>query len=138
MNASRVSRFVQAPREAVYRACSEPQELVRWRMPRTMSARLLDVDGATYRMALFYPDGRADTFTATFVERVPAERIVERVRLDAPDRAGEMTMTTTLRAVTGGTEVVVVCENPPSSIRPEDNEEGTRQALARLAALIES
>jgi predicted nucleotidyltransferase/uncharacterized protein YndB with AHSA1/START domain len=137
MTSSRVSRFVQAPREVVYRACSEPAELVRWRMPLDMSARLLGVDGATYRMALTYPDGRADTFEAAFVERVSDEKVVERIRFDLPELAGEMTLTTTLRPVDGGTEVTVLTENLPAGIRPEDNDEGTRQALARLAELVE-
>src|SRR6185503_3714712 len=104
MGTSRVSRLIQAPCETVYRACSEPVELARWRMPRDMSAHLLGVDGATYRMALGYPDGRADTFEASFVERAPNQKIIERVSFDAPDRAGAMTVTTTLRPVDGGTE----------------------------------
>jgi hypothetical protein len=48
-----------------------------------------------------------------------------------------MTMTTTLAAVPGGTEVTILYENLPDSIRPEDNEEGSRQAMARLAELVE-
>jgi uncharacterized protein len=137
MSTSRVSRLVQAPREAVYRACSEPQELVRWRMPRDMNAQLLGVDGMRYRMSLTYPDGRADTFEATIAERVANERIVERIHFDAAERAGEITMTTSLRAAEGGTEVTVLTENLPTAIKPEDNDEGTRQALARLAELVE-
>jgi len=42
-----------------------------------------------------------------------------------------------LRPVDGGTEATVLTENLPAAIRPEDNDEGTRQALARLAALLE-
>src|SRR5437899_1667120 len=129
--------LVPAPCEVVYRACSDPRELARWLMPQTMSARLLSVDGDSYRMSLCYEDARADVFEATFVERVPNERIVERIRFEAPERAGEMTMTTTLAAVPGGTEVTILYENLPASIRLEDNEEGPRQALARLAELVE-
>jgi uncharacterized protein YndB with AHSA1/START domain len=137
MSPTPICRFIRAPREAVYRACSEPGELVRWRMPQDMSARLLGVGGATYRMTLTYPDGRADSFASTFVARVPNERVVERIRFDAADRTGEMTVTTELRDAEGGTEVTMRFENLPASIRPEDNEEGTRQALARLAELVE-
>ena len=132
-----VSRLIHASRDAVYRACSDPVELLRWRMPLDMTARLLGTDGVTYRMTLGYPDGRADTFEARFVERVANEKIVERIRFDAAERAGEMTMTTMLRPVDGGTEATVLTENLPAAIRPEDNDEGTRQALARLAALLE-
>jgi uncharacterized protein YndB with AHSA1/START domain len=137
MSTRRVSRIVRASREAVYRACSEPAELVRWRMPLDMSARLLEAEGATYRMALGYADGRADIFESTFVARVANQKVVECIRFDASDRAGEMTVTTDLRDVEGGTEVTLRFENLPASIRPEDNDEGTRQALARLAELVE-
>ena len=132
-----VSCVVRAPREAVYRACSAPAELVRWRFPLDMTARLLADDGAGYRMTLGYEDGRADTFDSTFVARVPNERIVERIRFDAPERAGEMTVTTALRDVGDGTEVSLRFENLPANIKHEDNEEGTRQALGRLARLLE-
>src|SRR6185437_8867606 len=111
--------------------------LGRWRFPLDMTARLLAADGATYRMTLGYDDGRADAFDSIFVERVPNERVVERIRFDAPDRAGEMTVTTDLRDVDGGTAVTMSFEGLPASIKPEDNEEGTRQALVRLAELVE-
>ena len=101
-----------------------------------MSARLLGIDGDGYRMSLSYADGRSDTFGATFVERVANERVVERIRFEAPDRAGGMTVATTLTAVPGGTQVSIAYENLPPSISPQDNEEGTRQALARLAELV--
>ena len=132
-----VSCVVRAPREAVYRACSAPAELVRWRFPLDMTARLLADDGAGYRMTLGYEDGHVDTFDSTFVARVPNERVVERIRFDAPERAGEMTVTTALRDVGDGTEVTMQFENLPANIKPEDNEEGTRQALVRLAELVE-
>ena len=133
-----ISRIIRAPRESIYRACSEPVELVRWRFPLDMTACLLGIDGATYRMSLAYPDGRSDTFTATFIECVPGEKIVECIRFDAPERAGDVTMTTTLRPAGDGTEVTVLTENLPATIKLEDNEEGTRQALTRLAGLLES
>jgi len=133
-----ISRVIHAPREAVYRACSEPAELVRWRFPLDMTARLLSAAHSGYRMTLGYQDGRADTFAASFVQRVPNERIVERVRFEAANRPGEMTVTTALRDVEGGTEVRLQFEGLPASIRPEDNEEGTRQALTRLAELVET
>ena len=132
-----ISRLVVASPETVYRACTDLDTIVRWRMPPTMSGKIDSVDGATYRMSLTYPDGHADTFEATFVERLVNERIVERIRFDAADRPGEMTMTTSLRAVDGGTEVSIHYDGLPSSIRPADNEEGTRQALAKLAELVE-
>jgi len=133
---SNVSRFIKAPPDAVYRACTDLDSIVRWRVPESMTGKVEGVDGATYRMSLTYPDGRTDTFEATFIERLPNEKIVERIRFDAADRAGEMVMTTTLRDVEGGTEVFIRYAGLPDSIRPEDNDEGTRQALEKLATLV--
>ena len=119
----------------VYRACTDLDSIVQWRVPQTMGGKVDSVDGATYRMSLAYPDGRIDTFEATFIERVPNPKIVERIRFEEADRAGEMTIATTLRAVEGGTEVSAI-DGLPSGIRPEDNDEGIRQALAKLAKFL--
>jgi uncharacterized protein YndB with AHSA1/START domain len=134
---SSVSRLIKAPPEAIYRACTDLASILRWRVPWNMTGKIDNIDGATYRMSLRYPDGRADTFEATVVERVPNEKVVERIRFDAADRAGEMVMTTRLRRVDGGTDVTVEYKNLPSSISREDNEEGSRQALENLAKLVE-
>ena len=136
---SNVSRFIKAPPDAVYRACTDLDSIAQWRVPDSMIGKVDsvdNVDGATYRMSLTYPDGRIDTYQATFTERVPNDRIVERIRFDAADRAGEMTMTTSLRAVEGGTEVSIHYDGLPSSIRAEDNDEGTRQALDKLSTFV--
>jgi uncharacterized protein YndB with AHSA1/START domain len=71
---------------------------------------------------------------------VPDEKIVEAIEFDSrdPGFAGEMKMTTRLADADGGTEVTILCQHLPSGIRPEDNEEGTRQALQKLAALVEN
>jgi predicted nucleotidyltransferase/uncharacterized protein YndB with AHSA1/START domain len=134
---SGVSRSIEALPEAVYRACTDPGTIARWRAPEGMTGTVDRADGATYRMSLAYPDGRVDRYEATFVECVPNEKVVERIRFDAADRPGEMTVTTRLRAADGSTEISITYEGLPRSIRPEDNDEGTRQALARLAALVE-
>ena len=133
---STVSRFINAPPARVYRACVDHDSIVQWRVPQTMSGKIESVDGATYRMSLTYPDGRTDTFEATFIECVPNREVVERIRFDAADRAGEMTMITTLRAVDDGTEVSIRYDGLPGSIRPEDNDLGTRQALEKLASFV--
>lgn len=50
---------------------------------------------------------------------------------------GTMTMTTSLTAVEGGTDVVIVHEGIPDVVPREDNETGTRMALDNLARLVE-
>jgi Activator of Hsp90 ATPase homolog 1-like protein len=48
-----------------------------------------------------------------------------------------MTITTTLIDAAGGTDVVAVHDGLPSGLSPADNEAGWRDALDKLAALVE-
>jgi uncharacterized protein YndB with AHSA1/START domain len=106
-------------------------------------------EGGTFRMAFAY-DGtehdvpgktseHADVFEGRFLELAPDERIVEVVRFESEDPAfaGEMTITTTLTPVAGGTEVTIRCDNVPSGIRPEDHQIGIDSTLKNLAAFTE-
>ena len=48
-----------------------------------------------------------------------------------------MTLAATFEEVSGGTEVTLVCENPPPGLRTEDNEAGSRLSLEQLARRFE-
>jgi hypothetical protein len=48
-----------------------------------------------------------------------------------------MRITFSLVDIDGGTEVLVLCEDIPKGVRPEDNEMGCRSSLQKLAALLE-
>jgi uncharacterized protein YndB with AHSA1/START domain len=131
----------------------DPTALEVWQAPGDMTGRIHDFDGRVgggYRMSLFYPESttgepgktteREDRFTARFVEITPPSRLVQVITFESDDPAfaGEMTMIVTLTGWNGGTEVTVAFENLPPGIRPEDNDDGTRQSLDNLARLVES
>ena len=80
-----------------------------------------------------------DTYHGHFARLVPDEQVVEVLEFETadPDLSGEMTITTTLTDVDGGTEVLVVHEGLPRGVPASDNEMGTRMALENLAALVE-
>jgi uncharacterized protein YndB with AHSA1/START domain len=80
-----------------------------------------------------------DTVQGRFVELVPYTKIVQAVEFESDDPAfaGEMTITVDLADTDGGTEITFLCENIPKGIRPEDNEQGCRESLQKLAALLE-
>jgi uncharacterized protein YndB with AHSA1/START domain len=143
---------VRVPAAAAFRACTDPVALATWRVPDAMTGEVHEFDarvGGRYRMSLTYStedhavpgkSGRhTDTFTGTFVELVPGERIVEVVEFetDDPGLTGPMTVTTTFVDHDGTTEVTVRHDHLPAGIRPEDNELGTRQSLAALRAYLE-
>jgi uncharacterized protein YndB with AHSA1/START domain len=84
--------------------------------------------------------GQTDTYSGRFVTLVPNELVVEvdEFETDDPTLAGEMTMTIRLAdAGDGGTELVAVHDGLPPAVSAADNEAGWREALSRLAALVE-
>ncbi|KUN09687.1 polyketide cyclase [Streptomyces yokosukanensis] len=150
MYATRVTRHVQAPPDAVYRALTDPDAVAAWRVPAGMSARVHTFDareGGTFRVSLTYDDtaatgksgGRTDTYHGRFARLVPGALVVEEVEFESDSASvrGLMTMTTTLTGADGGTDVEILHEGVPDDIRREDNELGTRMALDNLARFVE-
>lgn len=147
MSTTRATRHLDAPRSRVYAALTDPADIVRWKVPRSMTAELHDLEGDSFRISLTYESpGRAgktsahtDTYRGRFVELVPDERVVEvdEFESDDPDLTGPMTITITLVDADGGTDLSAVHEGVPAGVRPEDNEAGWSEALDRLAELVE-
>jgi uncharacterized protein YndB with AHSA1/START domain len=149
---TRTSRIIRAPREALYRAFTDPAALAVWLSPGEMTGKVHEFDGRVgggYRMSLFYPSSeqvyrgktseREDRFTALFIELTYPTRIVQAISFDTEDPAfsGEMTMVVTFEDRDDGTEVTILFENIPPGIRPEDNDAGTRLSLEKLARYLE-
>ncbi|MFK4144633.1 SRPBCC domain-containing protein [Streptomyces sp. NPDC004065] len=151
MYATTVSRHVNAPPAAVYRALLDPDAVAEWRVPDGMTGRVHEFDpreGGRYRISLTYdgPEGagksggRTDTCHGHFERLVPDRLVVEAVEFETDDEAlrGTMTLTTTLTgARDGGTDVVLVHEGVPDAVPRGDNERGTRMALDNLARLVQ-
>jgi len=80
-----------------------------------------------------------DTYRGRFVRLVPNELIVEADEFETDDPAlrGEMMITISLADASGGTKLVAVHDGLPDGVSSADNEVGWREALARLAALVE-
>ncbi|SED50888.1 SRPBCC domain-containing protein [Streptomyces melanosporofaciens] len=152
MYATRVSRRVNAPRSAVYRALLDASAVAAWRVPDGMTCRVHEFDareGGTFRISLSYDDpastgksgGHTDTYHGRFSRLVPDEQVVEVSEFETTDPAlrTTMTMTTTLTdAEGGGTDVHVLHEGLPDAVPAADNELGTRMSLDKLAELVET
>jgi len=149
---TRTSRVIRARPEELYAAFLDPAALVDWLPPAAMTGRIHEFDarvGGGYRMSLFYPPGertfrgktsdREDMVDVRFVKLEPPRRIVEAVNFVTTDPAfsGEMTLTATFEAVSGGTEVTLMFEDLPPGLRAQDNETGSRLSLEQLARRFE-
>ena len=144
-------QVIRAPRERVYHALVDPVSVARWRVPAGMTSEVHEFDareGGAVRVSLTYDAedrtgktvGRTDTYRGRFVRLVPNELVVEvdEFETDDPALRGEMTITIRLSDADGGTELLAQHEGLPEGVSPADNETGWREALARLAALVES
>jgi len=144
--------MIQAPRERVYEAMLDAGSVARWRVPSGMTCEVHEFDareGGAIRVSLTYDapdragktDERTDTYRGRFVTLVANESLVEVDEFETDDPALRGPMTITIRladADDGGTELVAVHDGLPDGVAAADNEAGWREALARLAALVES
>ncbi|WP_129793744.1 SRPBCC family protein [Sphingosinicella sp. CPCC 101087] len=146
------SRLVLAPPDAIYRAFIDPEALVRWLPPASMTGRIDRFEprpGGRFDMTLTYDEPGAathgkssedsDIVRGRFVELDPGRRIVQIFAFDSPDPAfaGEMRMTWAFEAEAAGTRVTVHAQDVPSGIGPKDHELGMRSSLENLAAFVE-
>jgi uncharacterized protein YndB with AHSA1/START domain len=153
MRSTRITRRVNAPRAAVYRALIDARAVATWMVPDGMTSHVHAFEGregGAFRISLTYdaPTGtgktsaHTDTYHGRFVTLVADERVVEVVEFETADPAmrGEMTITITIALgdAGGGTEIVAVHDGLPPGLSAADNELGWRLSLAKLAALVEA
>ena len=146
------SKVINATKEKLYSAFTEPKALETWLVPGEMTGKVHSFDlrvGGGYEMSLFYPDsdqkskgktqGKEDRYEAKFVELKPFDKIVQTIVFDTEDikMKGEMKMSVYLESVENATKVTIAFDNIPIGIRPEDNEAGTESSLEKLAAFVE-
>jgi uncharacterized protein YndB with AHSA1/START domain len=146
------SRVIIASPRTIYQAILDPNALVSWLPPEGMRGQIHNFEpreGGSFRITLTYvgtdhsapgkTSEHSDVVQGRFLKLVPGERIVQIVEFESADSAfaGEMTMTWSLVAAPGGTQVTIVCENVPEGIRQEDHDAGLSSTLQNLAAFFE-
>ena len=151
MGTTRLTRHIRAPRGRVYQALLDPAAVQRWMVPESMTSHVHAFDateGGEFRISLTYdaPTGtgktsaHTDTYHGRFTRLVPDREVVQVAEFETADPAlaGEMTITYTLAdAGDGGTVLTGTHENLPPGVRPEDNELGWSESIAKLATLVE-
>jgi uncharacterized protein YndB with AHSA1/START domain len=147
---TRVTRWVRAEPDAVYRALLDPFAVAAWRVPNDMTATIHRFDareGGRFRITL-HPDqvgeaGRSSegsqTFRGRFRRLIPGQLVVEAIEFESrdPAMAGVMMITTELRQADDGCEVTMTYEDIPEGVYPNADEVALQMALVRLAAWVE-
>jgi uncharacterized protein YndB with AHSA1/START domain len=148
-----IERVLDAPREKVWQAWTDPDEIKKWWGPKDFTAPSIESDfreGGTYLWAMQSPDGQVYWSTGTFHEIVPMERLVvtdsfadEEGNVVPPSHYGmagdhpmEGRVTVTFDDVGGKTKLTVRYEGMAPSETRDLAESGWNETLDKLAALV--
>ena len=141
-NTVRLHRVMRAPPERVYRAFLDPEAMVKWLPPHGFTGKVDHVDarvGGSYRMSFKnFSTGNSHSFGGRYLELVANQRIRHTDKFDDANLPGEMQVTITLKAVSGGTELDIVQEGIPSVIPAEACYLGWQESLMLLSQLVEA
>lgn len=127
-----IRRTFDAPRERVYRAFTDPDELEQWFVPEGMEATVTALEpepGGAFEVSWTADEHRMDN-EGTFVEVVENERLVSVEETEA----GELRVAYEFRDVDDGTEVVVT-QTFPGAV-PDGVHEGWAGILDNLEAVV--
>lgn len=134
-------RVLRAPADRVYRAFLQPEAMAKWLPPNgfTCTVHHMEVKiGGSYSMSFTnFTTGKSHSFSGTYRELKPHERIRYTDEFDDPTLPGEMQTTITLKEVSCGTELSIVQEGLPAAIPVEMCYLGWQESLAQLAKLVE-
>jgi uncharacterized protein YndB with AHSA1/START domain len=144
------TRVFDAPREAVYKAWTDPKQLARWFPPEGFTSPRCEVDprpGGVFRVDMKAPDGPpfdGSVFPGpgTFVEVVPNERLVFMM---TPEFGGQklptVTTTVTLEGLAGNRTRCTVAQSLETveafqAMAKQGMAEGIAQSLGKLAGVL--
>jgi uncharacterized protein YndB with AHSA1/START domain len=140
-NTVTLHRVLRASPDRVYRAFIDPDAMAKWLPPHGFTGKVREMDarvGGGYRMSFTnFGTGSSHSFSGRYTELSPHTRIRYTDVFDDPGLPGEMQVTVTLRAVTGGTELEVVQEGIPPAIPVEMCYLGWQESLVLLTQLVE-
>ena len=133
-------RTFAAPREKVFRAWTDPEELKRWWGPEGYATPSAQADlrvGGTYRLGMQkLPAGDIFYLAGTYREVRPPERLVYTWRWEAEPELGESLVTVEFRDLGQSTEVVVTHEFLLAGKVRDDHQRGWTGCLDRLAKAL--
>ena len=135
-----MKRVLPAPRERVFGACTEPDELAKWWGPKGFTAPSIELDlraGGSYRIAMQPPDGDLFYLTGEFREVESPARLAYTFRWEDPDPDDQETLVTlSFGDLSGSTELVVTQRAFATEARRALHEQGWTDCLDRLQELM--
>jgi uncharacterized protein YndB with AHSA1/START domain len=137
----RLHRVLTTKPEKVYRAFIEADALAKWLPPNGFTCTVHQLEakaGGSFKMSFRnFTTGESHSFGGEYLELVPGERLRYTDKFDDPNLPGEIQVTVSLKAVSGGTDVTIVQEGIPDVIPVEMCYLGWQDSLKNLASLVE-
>ena len=132
-----IKRFINAPRDRVYHAWTDPAQLKEWWGPESVRTRNFAADvrvGGKYRWDLINQEGEDMTVFGEYRELVPGKKIVFTWQWHDDDVWENRTsiVTVELSDRDGGTELLLKHEQLPSEESRDRHNEGWNSVLDRL------
>jgi uncharacterized protein YndB with AHSA1/START domain len=135
-----LERRVPAPREAVWRALSEPDELAKWWGPKDFAVPSIELDlrvGGGYRFTMQPPEGDPFHLHGEFTEVEPPARLAYTFVWDPPDPDDRETLATlSLEQPGEATELTLTQGAFATEERLELHRGGWSDSFEKLAALF--
>ncbi len=129
----RLRRTFAAPREKVFRAWTDPEELVKWWGPGGFTVPICELDvrpGGAFRTCMRSPDGDEYNLSGVYREVTPPERLVFTWVWREGALAGQETLVTVeFHDRDGATEVVLTHEGFPDAAVRGMHEQGWSSSL---------
>jgi uncharacterized protein YndB with AHSA1/START domain len=136
-----IKQFINAPRERIYRAWTDPEQLKQWFGPEKVRTRDIKADarvGGKYRWDLIDPDGEAKTIDGEYRQIIPGKKIVFSWKHDADKLWENRTSIVTVEFSdrNGGTELRLKHEQLPSEESRDDHNRGWNSVLDKLEKFL--
>jgi uncharacterized protein YndB with AHSA1/START domain len=135
-----MKRVLPAPRERVFKACTEPDELAKWWGPEGFTAPSIELDlrpGGSYRIAMQPPDGDLFFLAGEFREVDPPAQLAYTFRWEDPDPDDQETVVTlSFGDLVESTELVLTQRAFATEGRRALHEQGWTDSLDRLQDLM--
>jgi uncharacterized protein YndB with AHSA1/START domain len=150
-----ITRIFDAPRERIWKAWTEPEQMMKWWGPKLFTAPVCKIDfriGGKYLFCMRSPDGKDYWSTGVYKEIVPNEKIVctdsfadENGNVVLATHYGmgedfprEMTVTVTFEDAGGKTKMTLVHSGMPAGDMSKMAGQGWNEQFDKLVELLKS
>ena len=136
-----IKRVLNAPRDRVYAAWTDPAQLKQWFGPENVRTRDLIAEaraGGEFRWDLINPEGEEMTIRGEFRELQPGKKIVFTWQWEDDELWENRTSVVTVELAdhTGGTELRLVHEQLPNKQMRDGHNAGWNSALDKLGKFL--